>query len=213
MDNRQKDFSVEYIKTLEELTLRIEKLEREVAALKGEEYVPQTYDNEPIDLSLEELPEVPDDEKQVEPVPENETPVEPEPIAETASAGTGLFGEAALSDISGPAKKRKAEIHEASAPKGKAIMDVLAEKLAWYRDMPGSEVKSLRSAIGLGDQVIFIKRLFRDDSALYQDTIEKLNAMKSLDEAVGYINGTFPEWDMESDDVYRFMMAVRRKVR
>ena len=74
-------------------------------------------------------------------------------------------------------------------------------------------MKSLRSAIGLGDQVIFIKRLFRDDSALYQDTIEKLNAMKSLDEAVGYINGTFPEWDMESDDVYRFMMAVRRKVR
>lgn len=213
MDNRQKDFSVEYIKTLEELTLRIEKLEREVAALKGEEYVPQTYDNEPIDLSLEELPEVPDDEKQVETVPENETPVEPEPMAEIASAGTGLFGEAALSDISGPAKKRKAEIHEVSAPKGKAIMDVLAEKLAWYRDMPGSEVKSLRSAIGLGDQVIFIKRLFRDDSALYQDTIEKLNAMKSLDEAVGYINGTFPEWDMESDDVYRFMMAVRRKVR
>lgn len=213
MDNRQKDFSVEYIKTLEELTLRIEKLEREVAALKGEEYVPQTYDNEPIDLSLEELPEVPDDEKQVETVPENETPVEPEPMAEIASAGTGLFGEAALSDISGPAKKRKAEIHEVSAPKGKAIMDVLAEKLAWYKDMPGSEVKSLRSAIGLGDQVIFIKRLFRDDSALYQDTIEKLNAMKSLDEAVGYINGTFPEWDMESDDVYRFMMAVRRKVR
>lgn len=213
MDNRQKDFSVEYIKTLEELTLRIEKLEREVAALKGEKYVPQTYDNEPIDLSLEELPEVPDDEKQVEPVPENETPVEPEPMAEIASVDTGLFGEAALSDISGPVKKRKAEIHEVSAPKGKAIMDVLAEKLAWYKDMPGSEVKSLRSAIGLGDQVIFIKRLFRDDSALYQDTIEKLNAMKSLDEAVGYINGTFPEWDMESDDVYRFMMAVRRKVR
>ena len=213
MDNRQKDFSVEYIKTLEELTLRIEKLEREVAALKGEEYVPQTYDNEPIDLSLEELQEVPDDEKQVEPVPDDETPVEPEPMAEIASVDTGLFGEAALSDISEPAKKRKAEIHEVSAPKGKAIMDVLAEKLAWYRDMPGSEVKSLRSAIGLGDQVIFIKRLFRDDSALYQDTIEKLNAMKSLDEAVGYINGTFPEWDMESDDVYRFMMAVRRKVR
>ena len=223
MDNRQKDFSVEYIKTLEELTLMIEKLEREVAALKGEEYVPQTYDNEPIDLSLEELPEVPDDEKQVEtvpddekqvePVPDNKTPVEPEPMAEIASVDTGLFGEAALSDISGPAKKRKAEIHEVSAPKGKAIMDVLAEKLAWYRDMPGSEVKSLRSAIGLGDQVIFIKRLFRDDSALYQDTIEKLNAMRSLDEAVGYINVTFPEWDMESDDVYRFMMAVRRKGR
>lgn len=104
-------------------------------------------------------------------------------------------------------------LNEASADSGKAVMDVLAEKSAWLHDLPGSEVKSLRSAIALGDQVLFIRRLFREDSALYQDTIDKLNSMTTLREAVRYIGETFPEWDTESDDVYKFMMAVRRRIR
>ena len=89
----------------------------------------------------------------------------------------------------------------------------MAGKAAWRTDIPGPEVKSLRSAIALGDQVVFINRLFRKDSALYQDTIDRLNAMDSLSEAMDYLSGTFPEWDLDSDDVYRFMMAVRRRIR
>ena len=60
---------------------------------------------------------------------------------------------------------------------------------------------------------LLINRLFRKDSALYQDTIDRLNAMDSLSEAMDYLSGTFPEWDLDSDDVYRFMMAVRRRIR
>jgi len=104
-------------------------------------------------------------------------------------------------------------VNEASAETGKAVMDVLAEKSAWLRDIPGPEVGRLRSAIALGDQVLYIRRLFREDSALYQDTIAKLDSMASLKEAVEYLSSTFPEWDTESEDVYRFMMAVRRKIR
>ena len=74
-------------------------------------------------------------------------------------------------------------------------------------------MKSLRSAIALGDQVLFIRRLFRDDSALYQDSIDKLNAMPALEKALEYLTSTFPEWDMDSEDVYRFMMALRRRIR
>lgn len=96
---------------------------------------------------------------------------------------------------------------------GNAVMDVLAQKRAWLHDMPGPEVKSLRSAIALGDQVLFIRRLFRDDSALYQDSIDKLNAMPALEKALEYLTSTFPEWDMDSEDVYRFMMALRRRIR
>ena len=89
----------------------------------------------------------------------------------------------------------------------------MADKSAWLHDIPGPEVKSLRSAIGLGDQVVYIRRLFRDDSALYQSTIDRLGGMSTLKEAVAYLSETFPEWNPASDDVYRFMMAVRRKIR
>ncbi len=117
-----------------------------------------------------------------------------------------LFGEIEVEDT--PRKGR----HGKKAAGG-AVMDVMAEKDAWLHDIPGPEVKSLRSAIGLGDQILYIRRLFRGDSALYQYAIDKLNSMSTLKEAVTYVSENFPEWDPDSEDVYRFMMSVRRKIR
>ena len=87
------------------------------------------------------------------------------------------------------------------------------EKPEWYTAIPGPEVKDIRSAISLNDRVMFITTLFRDDSMLFQDVVSKVNAMTSLDKVADYLTSTFPEWDMYSDMVYRFMMAVRRKLR
>lgn len=150
-----------------------------------------------------------------EPITES-TPKE-EPVEEDMPESfMDLFG--GESEVPAPKPKRGRPVKdineaEASRTTGKAIMDVMADRQAWYHDMPGSPVKSLRSAIGLGDQVLFIRRLFREDSALYQDTIERINGMTTLDAAVKYLTDTFPEWKMDSEDVYRFMMAVRRKIR
>lgn len=84
---------------------------------------------------------------------------------------------------------------------------------AWLADMPGPEVKDVRSAISLNDRVMFISSLFREDSMLFQDVVSKINAQTSIDKVVSYLEETFPEWNMDSELVYRFMMAVRRKIR
>lgn len=84
---------------------------------------------------------------------------------------------------------------------------------AWLTDMPGPEVKDIRSAISLNDRVMFISSLFREDSMLFQDVVSKINAQTSVDKVVSYLEETFPEWNMDSELVYRFMMAVRRKIR
>lgn len=84
---------------------------------------------------------------------------------------------------------------------------------AWLTDMPGPEVKDIRSAISLNDRVMFISSLFREDSMLFQDVVSKINAQTSIDRVVSYLEETFPEWNMDSELVYRFMMAVRRKIR
>lgn len=132
--------------------------------------------------------------------------------AANSAAGADLFG---LEEK--PAEKAKKAAHKSindrAAGEKKAVIDAMADKSAWLHDIPGPEVKSLRSAIGLGDQVVYIRRLFRDDSALYQSTIDRLGGMSTLKEAVAYLSETFPEWNPASDDVYRFMMAVRRKIR
>lgn len=171
---------------------------------------------------LEDLPideTVPSDEDEVEdlPAPDVDLPVTKElPSAETAGGFTGLFGEELSEDTERKTRRgRKPSviINDSSISKKVTVMDIMADKKAWLHDIPGPEVKSLRSAIALGDQVLFIRRLFRDDSALYQDSIDKLNSMPTLEKAIDYLNSTFPEWDIDGEDVYRFMMAVRRKIR
>lgn len=161
------------------------------------EPVPATPEIESIDLSLEDFTAA-------------------GPAAEPEEQPDNLFGDASeitAEEIVPRRKKGARAVYETATGGSRAVVDAMAAKAAWRIDMPGPEVRSLRSAIALGDQVVFINRLFRKDSALYQSTIDALNNMSTLSEAVHYLSETFPEWDLDSDDVYRFMMAVRRKVR
>ena len=94
-----------------------------------------------------------------------------------------------------------------------AVIDSMTDKQAWRTDMPGTQVKDIRSAISLNDRILFINMLFGQDPMAFQDTLTRINQMASLDEVVDYVVTERPEWDLESDTVYRFMMAVRRKIR
>ena len=94
-----------------------------------------------------------------------------------------------------------------------AVIDSMIDRQAWRTDMPGTQVKDIRSAISLNDRILFINMLFNQDPMAFQDALTKINQMAALDEAVNYIVDEHPDWDMESETVYRFMMAVRRKIR
>lgn len=172
-----------------------------------------------VELESEDLPEaepeaVSGKEIQAEP----ETEAESEQVAGTASEdlpeedGFSLFG--GMAEEEEPkARKTKAPSEHRQYSGHKVIADQKYGNEAWRKDMPGPEVKDVRSAISLNDRVMFISTLFRDDSMLFQDVINKINALTTLEKAVQYLKENFPEWDMDSELVYRFMMSVRRKIR
>lgn len=167
----------------------------------------------------DDLPEaVPGQGTQAEP----ETEAEPEQVAGTEPElkpedlpeedGFSLFG--GMAEEEEPkARKTKAPSEHRQYSGHKVIADQKYGNEAWRKDMPGPEVKDVRSAISLNDRVMFISTLFRDDSMLFQDVINKINALTTLEKAVQYLKENFPEWDMDSELVYRFMMSVRRKIR
>lgn len=150
-------------------------------------------------------------------------PVREEPVAEDLPEDIPVPDAGALEP---PVEKPAVPVHEGTEQKKKApakaimdsvkadhaVMDVMAEKQAWKLDRPGSAVKNIISAISLNDRVLLINVLFREDPMLFQETISKFNDMGSLGEAVAYIAAHFPDWDMNSEPVYRLMMAVRRKL-
>jgi len=95
----------------------------------------------------------------------------------------------------------------------KSVMDVMSQKLAWKTAIPGTPVKNVISAISLNDRVLFINTLFKEDPIAFQEAIAAFNAMSSFDEAEEYVSTHHPDWNLNSDLVYRLMMAVRRKLR
>lgn len=145
------------------------------------------------------------DQSQVEPEP-IVVPSAPEPIE------VGQFEAFQNNEEPAPSHSKKKVAVLDSKKADRAVMDVMAEKQAWRSDLPGSQVKNIISAISLNDRVLLINVLFKEDPMLFQDTIAKFNGMSSLDEAVSFINEQFPDWDLNSEPVYRLMMAVRRKL-
>lgn len=142
--------------------------------------------------------------------PEQESEPVPEDLPE--EDGFSLFG--GMAEEEEPkARKTKAPSEHRQYSGHKVIADQKYGNEAWRKDMPGPEVKDVRSAISLNDRVMFISTLFRDDSMLFQDVINRINALTTLEKAVQYLKENFPEWDMDSELVYRFMMSVRRKIR
>lgn len=194
----------------------------------------QEPQEEPVE---EDLPEAPATEEIVE-EPAVEPTVEPtvEPAEEPAEEpAVETVEEPSVEPVEEPAEKPKEKpveqpvedtdddlplfaepkpIFEAAqeSPKAKkAVIDVMTNKQAWRTDMAGSPVRDLLSAISLNDRVQFINVLFDEDPVKFQQVRAKINAMTSLDDVVTYLTSNF-NWDMSSQVVYRFMMAVRRKV-
>lgn len=168
----------------------------------------------------------PESEPEPEPEPEPELVVEPdpEPQPESQPEPESAAGPAATSDdfddddddlpgiFDQPLPVYKAA--QASPDVKPSVADVMvAEKQAWRTDMPGTPVRDVRSAISLNDRIIFINYLFDEDPIAFQNTITRINSMTDLDQVVEFVTVEFPMWDLSSELVYRFMMAVRRKVK
>ena len=184
------------------LDVKISEFQQIVEASGNE---PEPIDLEPIEISVAEKSE-PVSEPVLESVPEPE----PEPESSVVDDDLPFFEEETVFAQPEPVKEEPAAKEEVPAA---PIIDAMLDKLAWRTDMPGSVVKDVRLAISLNDRILFINKLFAEDPMAFQAAIGKLNAMESLDQVMEYVVAEHSDWNLESDIVYRFMMAVRRKVR
>ena len=198
MEKTQKEILNDIMAELSAIRLALNSLESKLSRI-------DLSDPEPVELDFDEeldgdLPEEAPAEIADE-VPA-EAPVE---IAEEALAEPevelDLFGEPVL------------RVNEKlGAGRSRSVGEKMEQKEAWRTAMPGAAVKDVRSAISLNDRVLFIRELFGGDAGLFQKAVDDINAMGSLDEMVAYVNERHPGWDLDSDTVYRLMMAVRRKL-
>ena len=135
----------------------------------------------------------------------------PEPVAKSEPVAEPVAEPVPVPDlVEGPEPEPVPEPEP--APKPATAPRPETERLPWRLDKPGISVKHIRSGISMYDRALFIGTLFKEDYALYDRTIGELDAQTSLDEAVDYLLERFPDWNLKSDIVYNFMMAIRKKL-
>ena len=74
----------------------------------------------------------------------------------------------------------------------------------------GAAVEDIRQAISLGDRFLFQRELFAGNGELMQKTLDELNVLGSLEEAMDYVSDNF-EWDKESTAVQLFENVLKRR--
>ena len=74
----------------------------------------------------------------------------------------------------------------------------------------GSAVEDIRQAISLGDRFLFQRELFAGNGELMQKTLDEINSLNSLSEAMDYVLNNF-EWDKESTAVQLFENVLKRR--
>ena len=220
MENKQQQILSEMTNLLATLKSQIEELEIKMAEYR------QMIDNQQVDEGVveEDLVEIVDAEEDVKEEPQADMfemevmDIELEPSDDLPFYDDVPSEDAATEDSSEPevAEDLPGEVvddlPEDAAPVPVAVIDAMTAKQAWRTDMPGSPVRDIRSAISLNDRILFINYLFGEDPIAFQEMLTQLNAMTSFNEAVDAVTAAHPEWDLESDTVYRFMMALRRRL-
>lgn len=227
MENKDLQILADISDLASSLRRQLEELEEMIGRLKAmsaEESDYQYDEDAPIDIEIDDVPDFAPASVMVESVVEEpeaelvdeqveelvENPVE-ESVEEsdTESEIDEPFSETVFETATEPVVE---SVPDAS-PARQAVIDVLEDRRAWKTDMPGAPVRDIRSAISLNDRVLFINRLFNEDPMAFQDMLSRINNMTTLDEVVEAVVTAYPEWDLGSELVYRFMMAVRRKVK
>ena len=169
----------------------------EKLAVEREEFsdmIPENEDNKPESevgkesgISFEYMAE----DTGIEEIAEKEE-VYDEPLGE--NDGLGYYGEAKM-------------INDAAKP----------DWYDWEVDYPASYIDDVYKGISFNDRYEFVKELFNvtgnldEAEMIFKETLDAINEMENFKVVVAYMRERFPQWDEQSDEVYRFYMAVRRK--
>ena len=203
----------------------IASLQAEVAALAATGVAIPTSDPEveieliveednPIDgESEEQFPSAEESQEELEELDIVQTPVAEEPIAEpipvveepTAEPEPAPVVELPIVEpVVEPAPAPAPEPVPAPAPQP------APRPVPQQTSLFGTAVEDIRQAISLGDRFLFQRELFAGNGELMQKTLDEINTLSSLGEAMGYVRDNF-DWDKDSTAVQLFENVLKRR--
>lgn len=73
------------------------------------------------------------------------------------------------------------------------------------------KVGRIKDSLTINQKFMFTKILFKGDFEIFTEAIEKVDKLNSLENAMGYFEQNFPEWDKESEEYEEFIELVEKR--
>ncbi|MDR1155378.1 MAG: hypothetical protein LBL04_11780 [Bacteroidales bacterium] len=201
---------------------KINDLELDIALLKTQEIYEQL-------LRIKSMPEAATGERKAAPIPAEvpaaavsekkipEPELQPEPPRKEPSEPppAPLIREEKRPPVTTDAEPAKAGIlAEKIGPTDfHPINETLAQQKPGYdlsSKLQTAPLRSIVEGIGLNDKFLYIRELFKGDSALYNNTVRHLDTTESLDDAMDFIHRHF-DWNRKDGTVQKFINLVQRR--
>lgn len=105
-------------------------------------------------------------------------------------------------------KEEKKTLNEALGESHQMVNDILAHE----KDEPGFQIIQLNSiwdGIGINDRFLFIRELFANSSAKFENTVNALDKLSTILDAVNYLKMNF-KWN-KTEASQKFLVLVKRR--
>ena len=200
----------------EEANALIASLQAEIEALKTTGIAPSVESAEPeieIELLMDDEEEL---EEKVEEATKKQSVLEVVEEVEVEEIPEILDNPVVLEEELAPVMEEEPEVVAVEEPQIEPVVEPEKTVEPAPRAVPqqtslfGSAVSDIRQAISLGDRFLFQRELFAGNGELMQKTLDELNTLGSLDEAMEYVQENF-EWDMECTAVKLFENVLKRR--
>lgn len=200
----------------EEANALIASLQAEIEALKTTGIAPSVESAEPeieIELLMDDEEEL---EEKVEEATKKQSVLEVVEEVEVEEIPEILDSPVVLEEELTPVVEEEPEVVAVEEPQIEPVVEPEKTVEPAPRAVPqqtslfGSAVSDIRQAISLGDRFLFQRELFAGNGELMQKTLDELNTLGSLDEAMEYVQENF-EWDMECTAVKLFENVLKRR--
>ncbi|MBN1821217.1 MAG: hypothetical protein JW833_10895 [Prolixibacteraceae bacterium] len=114
-------------------------------------------------------------------------------------------------DFQEPEEEEAARVLGDKFQTGKSVNDLISESARVDQKFTALPLKSIKSAIGINDRFLFTRELFEGNADLFTQSVEKLDKLNNINEAVVFLRENF-KWK-KNETSLKFIELVKRRFR
>ena len=113
--------------------------------------------------------------------------------------------------VAKPIVEEKPQTLADAIPAPQTLADTIAAPTALAEEINNARVRSLRDGIGLNDKFLMIRDLFDGDGEAYEEAINALDELETLDDCMIHIIENYA-WNPDSEGSKFIMQLLERKL-